>query len=342
MFKGKVVIYKTDPVTGKVYQIEKEFSDPKEYEEFAQKNKVKNFSKITSSKVTLKRVFLKNTNFINCDFSQAQQIEIEDSDLTEVKFINVNWGEISEKRICKDLFEKDPLKAREVYRQLKYALDKQADYITANQFYALEMKAYERFLHKKLFGNLRYHGTFIEDLKFLLKILCIPKISSKEKYEFLIFKTHKLISEFGLSWTRPLKLLLIITLIVSFFSSLSSTMELLVSLDFLLITYIIWLILREIFIKFNEFRRIKWIRDLFTFSTIWIILSTLIILALKYNPLGALDHIAETLNIFKTFKGDLSNNNHFAGFKLLYTLYVIFATVLIYQMVVAIRRRVKR
>ncbi len=34
MFKGKVVIYKTDPRTGKVYQVEKEFTDPKEYEQF--------------------------------------------------------------------------------------------------------------------------------------------------------------------------------------------------------------------------------------------------------------------------------------------------------------------
>lgn len=39
MFKGKVTIYKTDPRTWKVYQIEKEFDDPKEYEEFLKSNK---------------------------------------------------------------------------------------------------------------------------------------------------------------------------------------------------------------------------------------------------------------------------------------------------------------
>jgi chromosome segregation ATPase len=38
MFKGKVIIYKTDPRTGQVYQVVKEFNDPKEYEQFLQQN----------------------------------------------------------------------------------------------------------------------------------------------------------------------------------------------------------------------------------------------------------------------------------------------------------------
>ena len=38
MFRGKVIIYKTDPRTGKVYQVEKEFTDPREYEQFVNQN----------------------------------------------------------------------------------------------------------------------------------------------------------------------------------------------------------------------------------------------------------------------------------------------------------------
>lgn len=34
MFKGKVVIYKTDPRTWKVYHIEREFDNPEDYEKF--------------------------------------------------------------------------------------------------------------------------------------------------------------------------------------------------------------------------------------------------------------------------------------------------------------------
>ena len=42
MFRGKVVIYKTGP-DGKVYRIEKEFTDPKEYERFVASNPELNF-----------------------------------------------------------------------------------------------------------------------------------------------------------------------------------------------------------------------------------------------------------------------------------------------------------
>ena len=43
MFRGKVIISKTDPRTWKVYQIEKEFTDPKEYEQFIKSNSVLSF-----------------------------------------------------------------------------------------------------------------------------------------------------------------------------------------------------------------------------------------------------------------------------------------------------------
>jgi uncharacterized protein YjbI with pentapeptide repeats len=288
----------------------------------------------------LRDFFLEKAKFINFNLSQAQQIEIEDSDLTEAKFINTNWGEISEKRICKDLFKKYPLKAKEIYRQLKYALDQQADYITANQFYALEMKAYERYLEEKLFGKPKNYGTFWEDLKILFKTIKNFNKLPQEKYEFLIFKLHKLISEFGLSWVRPLSILIFLTLIVSFLGSFPSWGKLFMGLDFLLMGYLVGLILYETLL--NKGKKPKWLKDLPTFSLIWIILSSLIIETIKYNPFGALDHIAETLNIFKTFKGTAENGSHFAGFKFIYTLYVIFGAVLIYQMIVAIRRRVKR
>ncbi len=45
MFKWKVVIYKTDPRTWKVYQVEKEFTDPKEYEQFLAQHPELNFSR---------------------------------------------------------------------------------------------------------------------------------------------------------------------------------------------------------------------------------------------------------------------------------------------------------
>ena len=63
-----------------------------------------------------------------------------------------------------------------------------------------------------------------------------------------------------------------------------------------------------------------------------------------------LDNFAITLNIFNIFKiysednqGNLTNTPHFyKGYYAIYKLYAIFILVLIYQLIVAIRRRVKR
>jgi hypothetical protein len=125
--------------------------------------------------------------FINCDFSEAEKIHIEDSDLTEVKFINTEWGEISEKRICPNLFEKEPKKARETYRQLKYALDNQKDHINANEFFSLEMKAYGK--------SLKWNNW----------------------QDKIIFTINKWTSDFGQSWVKPLLWIFILTFIMSLY-----------------------------------------------------------------------------------------------------------------------------
>ncbi len=134
----------------------------------------------------IRNSLLNKMKFVNLDLSKAQNIYIEGSDVAEVKFVNTNWGEISERRICKELFEKNPGKAREVYRQLKLALDNQKDYINANRFYSLEMKAYEKVLGNKS---------------------CIKAFQDK-----LVFKIHKSASDFGQSWIRPLVWIILISI----------------------------------------------------------------------------------------------------------------------------------
>ncbi len=126
----------------------------------------------------IKESFLDKTVFINCDFSEAENIHIEDSSLTDCEFVNVNWGEITEKRICKGLFEKAPEKAQDIYRQLKLAHDKQKDFIHGNDFYALEMRAYEKYLN-----------TFSWFDRFADKF---------------IFKISKIASNYAQDWIKPL------------------------------------------------------------------------------------------------------------------------------------------
>jgi len=128
--------------------------------------------------------------FINCDFSKADYIELKDSSLTQIELINTHWGTISEKRICKELFEKYPNKARDIYRQLKFTLDNQKDHITANEFYSLEMKAYERYLKTQGWNKENWQ-------------------------ERLVFTIHKWASNFGQSWLKPLGWILILTVLVS-------------------------------------------------------------------------------------------------------------------------------
>ena len=141
--------------------------------------------KINSS-LTLKNTKCKNFKFINCDFSKAKSINIEDIDAEDIKLYTIKWGNITEKRICKELFNTYPEKAKDLYRQMKFILDQQKDYITANAFYALEMKAYEKVLNKE--GNWQ---------------------------DKLVFYIYKLVSNHGQNWIRPVILLFVLSFVSS-------------------------------------------------------------------------------------------------------------------------------
>lgn len=79
------------------------------------------------------KAFLLNVDCLNCE-----TIKINRSFLSEITFNSVNWGD--KRRIEYN---------RDTFRQLKHAYDRQVNYIEANEFYALEMKAYEKDLKEK-------------------------------------------------------------------------------------------------------------------------------------------------------------------------------------------------
>lgn len=76
-----------------------------------------------------KTIFSKYCLFDNIKLDSANKT-LKEAFVSEVTFVNIEWG--NKKAINTD---------REHFRQLKYAYDKQANYIEANEFYALEMKA---------------------------------------------------------------------------------------------------------------------------------------------------------------------------------------------------------
>jgi hypothetical protein len=280
---------------------------------------------------------LGNTKFVNCNFEEVNKINITGSNLSEVNFINVNWGKISEERIC-PIFSLKKAKAkyisetRDLYRQLKLAHDNQKDYLTANQFYALEMRAYEK--------QLKEEGW------------------TKDNWQDrIVFTLHKWISNFGLSYGRPLVGLLGLTAIMAYLKYgerksffLGQIVDLLhpdrillaFSYMFLLIIILLSLVLsKEAIKKFKDLSNLE-----FTLTFIFLILSAGAFLNLSFqekSPLLALDRMAETLNIAKVFGSNSTTQGHeFQGYKFLYTLYLIISATLIYQFILAIRRRVKR
>ncbi len=92
-------------------------------------------------------------NFLihNLDVSDPNgTIHFESVYLEDLKFVNVDWGDVSTRRISPRLYSDNPRAARDIYRQIKLALDKQENYIDARKFYALEIQAHGRELETEL------------------------------------------------------------------------------------------------------------------------------------------------------------------------------------------------
>jgi len=295
-----------------------------EYKDYAQKENIKIDEKTlkeveNSPNLEIVNSHLNQMKFINCDFSKAKHIKIESSDLTEVKFLATDWGDISEKRICPEMFKNQTKKARDVYRQLKLTLDNHRDYFSANGFYSLEMKTQEKILEETLRLKKEKDNIF-QDLKILGKLIWKFRKLPKEKYELLVLKIHKLSSDFGQSWTKPLMWLFTISFITSFIFQFGEYKNLLKStIDTAQKTY--WSYEKGFLIAMWEAVKLY-------FKILELILSPFLL---------SVKNIAE---ITKTIKGEFNEGNLWIIFILF--LYTIISAFLIYQFAGAVRRKVKR
>ncbi|NPA51700.1 MAG: hypothetical protein GXO22_02270 [Aquificae bacterium] len=341
---------------------------------------------ITSfSYLEIDNCILNNMKFSNCDFSQADRITIKKSIIEDISFNNIDWGEITENRINPELFREDPKSARETYRQIKYVLDKQADHINANWFYALEMRAYERYLdnYLNIKGRWKVFKNYVADtlkrkvglsknwFKNLLERIknngggCQQKESELVK-DFIIFKIHKNISNFGQSWVRPLALIVLTTIFMlgfgvkvsnssclesSNFSSLKDVENAYYLIPFFEISF--WAILTIVFIAMFAIKFLIKSISIFSlsiFMAIFLHITGHLWLYTDKNILQAifsfLDSFAVTLNIFRIFTNfsqtDKTLYSLYPGYLFLYKIYAVFILVLVYQFILAIRRRVRR
>ncbi len=211
--------------------------------------------------------------------------------IEDVRFINVNWGEVSKERFCPDIT--DYRKKRDIFRQIKLALDKQENYIDARKFYALEMWAYGEELKSLLQENQEENSITWKD-----KLNLYTDIT--------VYKFYEWTSNFGLSWIKPLFLL--ITLSILFGSK-----ELIRT-----IIYPYYKMLAEM--NFQSF-----------------LYGQSLILELISRPLN---WIAE--QIISIIPGIASMQKEIEGFEFITLLYYSFSAYLIYQFVMAIRRKVRR
>ncbi len=301
-----------------------EITTLKDYQKYAKENNIvvdgETLKEVENSpNLEIVNSHLNQMKFINCDFSKANHIKIESSDLTEVKFLATDWGDISEKRICPDIFKYQTKKARDVYRQLKLTLDNHRDYFSANGFYALEMKAQEKMLEETL-GFKKKKDDVFQDLKVLGKLIGKFRKLPKEKYELLVLKIHKLSSDYGQSWTKPLMWLFTISFITSFIFQFGEYKNLLKNtFDTAQITY--------------------WSYEKGFLTAMWEVIKLYFkILELILSPiLLSVKNIAE---ITKTIKGEFDEGN--LWIILLLFIYTVVSGFLIYQFAGAVRRRVKR
>lgn len=117
--------------------------------------------------------------FANVNIENVEKISIRSAVFGDTFFENVKWGHNPNFKCDRDIF-----------RQLKNAYDKQANYIEANKFYALEMESYSKELNEKKSKNW------------------------KENAEYCLFLVGKYISNHGQNWLLALGWIVLFSLLM--------------------------------------------------------------------------------------------------------------------------------
>ncbi len=98
--------------------------------------------------LSLRNSFLGKTNFNNCDLSTFDDIVIADSQLQEITTSNVTWFNKMTIETRNEIGFLENRNYREVYRQLKIAMEKQGDRIKYLDFKSKELSAYKDLIAK--------------------------------------------------------------------------------------------------------------------------------------------------------------------------------------------------
>lgn len=141
--------------------------------------------------IFINRSTLGRMSLFNADLSTFQKISIHNSVLTELIAVNVKW--FKDKALNPAEFEvNNHTQRREVYRQIKYALESQGNKIDSLTFKALEMKANK----KEVFQKVKWR----------------VKIFNKDRFILWLAQSNN----YGQHWVKPLLILLVMALVFHF------------------------------------------------------------------------------------------------------------------------------
>jgi len=101
---------------------------------------------------------LGKTHFFNVFLNTFDRIKIYNSVLTEIIVANVKWFEDSKLNPSISTSSEEYTQRKEIYRQIKFALEKQGDRISSLRFKAMEMSAYKSEMFAKVKWYCRIFG----------------------------------------------------------------------------------------------------------------------------------------------------------------------------------------
>lgn len=137
-----------------------------------------------NSELSIDHSNLGKTHFFNMFFNTFKFVTIYNSALTEIVTSNVKWFNPINLNTFATLDSYGFVQKKEIYRQLKFALEKQGDRIESLKFKSFEMKAYQQ----ELFSSPKWYA----------------KIFSIDRFVLWLGQTNN----FGLNWFKPVILIL--------------------------------------------------------------------------------------------------------------------------------------
>lgn len=246
------------------------------------------------NELTFSQNEFKNTYFNDFNISTATKTIVKTS-FIDSHLNSIQWGKISEISASKDIF-----------RQLKFVNDSQANYINANSFYVMEMNAHEKELKKKLWVS-----NFWQDK--------------------LIFFLGKKISNHSQSWFLPLLWILLSSLVFYAIAFLFKIDDFEISSQkslWVTVSALSSIIIGRIIYEFGILKK----KNLYIFIHIVPIITFIVII--MFCHLGSMDD-------FVKFMG-LKPPEEFESVLIWWLINKIVTGFLAYHFVIALRRQTKR